>query len=102
MEATDGLLVLHEKRVAAATRTRVPTVIWVSLYLLLGLSMLGMGYFSGMKGKRSPLANAALAISFAVVMLLIADLDRPRAGLVKLDQSLMAQLADRLEAGGRF
>ena len=55
-----------------------------------------------MKGKRSPLANTALAFSFAVVMFLIADLDRPRAGLVKLDQSLMAQLAQRLEAGGRF
>ena len=87
VESVSNLIALHERRVAAGVRTRVPVVIWVSLYLLLGLSMLGMGYFSGIKGHRSPLANTALSVSFSVVLSLIADLDRPQEGLVKPDQS---------------
>jgi hypothetical protein len=61
------------------------------------LSMLGMGYFSGIKGQRSPLANTALSVSFSIVMFLIADLDRPREGLVKPDQSLIKELSLRME-----
>jgi hypothetical protein len=75
----------------------VPVVIWVSLYLLLVFSMLGVGYFSGIKGQRSPLANTALRVSFSIVMFLIADLDRPRERLVKPDRSLMKELSLRME-----
>ena len=58
--------------------------------------MLGMGYFSGIKGERSPVANTALSISFSFVILLIADLDRPLEGLAKPDQSLMTELSRRI------
>ena len=39
VEAVSNVIALHEKRVAAGVRTRVPFVIWVSLYLLLIFSM---------------------------------------------------------------
>ena len=84
-------------RVVAGVSTRVPTIIWGSLYLLLLLSMLGMGYYNGMKERRSPVANTALAFSFTVVILLIADLDRPRDGLIKSDQFLMQDMGRRLQ-----
>lgn len=97
VESGGELVVIHEKRVAAALRTRIPMILWVSLYALLALSMLGMGYFSGIKQQRSPLANTALAVSFSMVVFLIADLDRPREGMVKPDQSLMKELSRRME-----
>ena len=97
VESASNVTSLHELRVTAGTRTRVPIIIWLSLYVLLILSMLGMGYFSGIKGKRSPLANTALSTSFSIVLFLIADLDRPTEGLVKPDQSLMKALSQRLE-----
>ncbi|MEH6549305.1 MAG: hypothetical protein V7711_16155 [Pseudomonadales bacterium] len=96
VESVSNVIAINERRVAAGVRTRVPFVIWLSLYLLLVLSMLGMGYFSGIKGQRSPIANTALSISFSVVMFLIADLDRPREGLVKPDQSLIKELSLRM------
>ena len=98
MDSASSMIALHERRVAAGLRMRVPMILWVTLYLLLTLSMLGMGYFSGIKGRRSPLANTALCVSFSMVLLLIADLDRPREGLVKPDQSLIKELSRRMES----
>lgn len=96
VEAINDVITIHNDRVAAGVRTRIPTIIWGSLYLLLLLSMLGMGYYNGMKEKRSPVANTALAFSFTIVIVLIADLDRPRDGLMQSDQSLMQEMARRL------
>ena len=98
VEAINDVIVMHNDRVAAGVRTRIPTIIWGSLYLLLLLSMLGMGYYNGMKQKRSPVANTALAISFSLVIVLIADLDRPREGLMQSDQTLMKDMGRRLQA----
>jgi hypothetical protein len=95
--SVSSLIGLNERRIAAGSRTRVPQVLWMSLYTLLALSMLGMGYFSGIKGERSPVANTALSVSFSFVILLVADLDRPLDGLAKPDQSLMTELSRRLE-----
>ena len=47
VESASSIISLHERRVAAGTRMRVPMILWVTLYSLLFLSMLGMGYFSG-------------------------------------------------------
>ena len=101
VESINKLVAVHNQRVVAGSRSRLPNVIWLSLYTLLLLSMMGMGYYSGIKGQRSPLASTALAISFSVVMVLIADLDRPREGLLKPDQSLMAELHRRLSENAR-
>jgi hypothetical protein len=95
--SASSLIGLNERRIAAGNLTHVPPVLWILLYALLALSMLGMGYFSGIKGERSPVANTALSVSFSFVILLIADLDRPLEGLARPDQSLMAELSQRIE-----
>ena len=87
---------LHQKRVTAGAENRIPSTIWNGLIILLVLSMSGLGYFFGIKGTRSPIASTGLALSFAAVIFLIADLDRPLEGRVKHDQSLMHKLNDRL------
>jgi hypothetical protein len=47
--------------------------------------------------SHSPVPTAALALSFSMVLFLIADLDRPDSGLVTSDQSPMLELNKRLQ-----
>jgi hypothetical protein len=96
VESVDTLFSLHNNRVAAGMRVRIPPIIWVCLYLLLFLSMMGQGYFNGMKERRSPVATTSLAVSLSLVVILIVDLDRPAAGLIKSDQTAMREMSQRL------
>lgn len=96
VESLNTIFDVHEKRVAAGLRNRVPPSLWVALFALLMLSMTGIGYFSGMKGSRNPIASTGLALSFSMVLFMIADLDRPSGGLVTPDSSVMLDLDQRL------
>jgi hypothetical protein len=96
IEAINNMFDIHEKRVSAGIRNRLPESLWVALMALLTLSMLGIGHFSGLKGRRNPIASTALALSFSMVFFLIADLDRPLKGLVRADQSVLLELSERL------
>jgi hypothetical protein len=71
-------------RLHQGDRDRVPRSIWVVLYLVTVMAIGSAGYQAGLLGgPRSPVA-IALMVSFTAVMLLIADLDRPREGLLRL------------------
>ena len=97
VDSINRVFEVHEQRVAAAFRARIPPSIWTMLYVVLMLSMFGMGYFSGMKGKRSMVTTNVMIVSLAMIMWLIADLDRPQAGLVKADTSSLKEFHLRLE-----
>jgi len=101
VQAVNNVFDLHEKRVFAGLHNRIPANIWVALYAILILSMIGMGFSAGMSGKRSAVATFALAMSFSMVMFVIADLDRPTSGLMKADQTIMMSLAQRLQGSGQ-
>ena len=59
--------------------------------------MAEVGYHSGLAGKRRPLAIPAVALVFAGVMLLIADLDRPGEGLIRINQQAMGELREMMD-----
>jgi len=88
---------IHQDRVSMGLHNRIPPSIWVALYSVLLLAMVGMGFHSGIKGSRSPVPSAALALSFSMVLFLIADLDRPTSGLVQSDQTAMVELRERMD-----
>jgi hypothetical protein len=46
--------------------------------------MTGLGYQERLSGSRRSLAATALALTFSAVMLLIADLDRPQEGMLRV------------------
>ena len=73
-------------------RLRVPAVIWLVLYAITALAMAEMGYQTGLGGLRRPLSTPALAVAFASVALLIADLDRPQSGWIRGSQEPMTEL----------
>ena len=96
VQAINNVFNSHEKRVYAGLHGRIPPNIWVTLYVVLMLSMLGMGFSAGLAAKRSPVASLALALSFSMVMFVIADLDRPTSGVMRGNQTIMVDLAQRL------
>jgi ABC-type molybdate transport system ATPase subunit len=51
-----------------------------------------MGYHAGMVGTRRSLAIVAVAFTFSVVIELIADLDRPQEGVLRVSQQALTDL----------
>jgi hypothetical protein len=97
IQSSNELIDLQTKRVAAGLHSRIPNVIWLVLYTIMILAMAEMGYHSGLAGKRRPLAIPAVALAFAAVMLLIADLDRPGEGLIRINQEAMSDLRKMMD-----
>jgi len=86
----------NDERLQATMFNRISPIIWLTLMLMSCLSMIVMGYQAGLTGKRSWLATGTLAVTFAIVMALVTDLDRPRMTLFRMDQSLMIELQNRI------
>lgn len=91
-----GLIDMHVARLEAGLMNRISSIIWLTLYLTAGLSMLVMGYQAGLVSRRSPVATYTLAISFAAVMLLITDLDRPVMSLFHINNQVIIDLLARM------
>jgi hypothetical protein len=100
LQALNEVFTSQTKRVAAALRSHVPGTIWAVLYVITTLAMAAMGYHVGLTGTIRPLAIPFLALVFAAVMQLIADLDRPFAGMITVDQQAMVDLRNSMNVPG--
>ena len=85
---------LHLLRVTAGLRSAIPSVIWIVLYAIMVLCMLTIGYEAGIGGAYKSLIVVAIAFVFASVVYLIADLERPTQGLVRLDTTPLYEQAE--------
>lgn len=92
IQSLNDMIDMHAKRLALGVRSRIPFTIWIALYLAAILGMMGVGYQSGLSGANRTLATLILAIAFSLVLWLIADLDRPQEGLLKVSQQAMIDL----------
>ena len=92
MTSLNDVISLHEKRVSAGLYNRVPVIIWVALYVILVIAMAVLGYYEKIGGTRRSLSVFGLAIAFAAVLGLIADLDRPGQGRFQVSQQTMVDL----------
>ncbi|WP_167759876.1 bestrophin-like domain [Massilia horti] len=92
VQSLNEVIDMRGKRVAAGVRNRIPLAIWVALYGVAVLSFAALGYHSGLiLTSRSP-AILAVVITFSVVLGLIADLDRPQEGTLKVSQQPLVEL----------
>ena len=62
--------------------------------------MAAMGYHSGMTGSHRSLVVLAIVLTFSAVMLLIADLDRPQEGLLRVSQQPLIDLRKTMDSPG--
>jgi hypothetical protein len=97
VQSLNEVIDLHAKRVMLGLRNRIPELVWLVLYFMAVVSMTALGYQEGLSGSRRSLAVLALALTFSAVMLLIADLDRPHEGLLRVSQRAMLDLRESLK-----
>ena len=88
---------LHAKRILVGMRSRIPVVIWVGLFGLATLGMAAVGYQAALSATRRSPAMLALVLAFAVVLFLIADLDRGQEGLLRVSQQAMIDLQTSMQ-----
>jgi hypothetical protein len=86
IESLNEVTDLQAQRVAIGLQARVPAGIWLILWILVILGMVGMGYQTAIAGSRRSWAMPILAISFSLVMALITSLDRPQSTFIPVSQ----------------
>jgi hypothetical protein len=87
---------LSERRRHNFELERIPMAVW---FALAGLTILGMGlmgYDGGLSSATRSLAMVPLALAFCIVILLIADLDRPYSGLLQPNREVLLELRSSL------
>jgi len=84
-----------------ALRTRVPGAVWLLVLAVAIGGCFAAGYGGGAGGARSTFADGALPVLIAVVITLVADIDRPRGGLIGSDQRPIYDLKASLAAAPR-
>jgi hypothetical protein len=92
VQSLNEVIDLHTKRLTAAVRNRIPFAIWAALYGISVFSFAAMGYHSGLTGTTRSLVIIAVAFTFSVVILLIADLDRSQEGVLKVSHEALIDL----------
>ncbi len=98
VQSLNDVIDVHAKRLFVGIRSRIPVVIWIGI---VGLSMLGLtavGYQAGLTTTRRSPAMLALVLTFLVVLLLIADLDRGQEGLLRVSQQSLIDLQKSMPA----
>ncbi len=89
---------LQTKRVTVALY-HIPEAIWIVLIALSIVSMAIVGYHFALSGRASWLVIVGLALSFSMVIVLIADLDRVTSGWLSIDNQPMIELQSDLNTG---
>lgn len=97
VQALNEMIDVHSERVLVGLRSRLPLILWGALLFLTALAMAGVGYHEALaKSKRSP-ATLVLVLSYLIVITLVVDLDRPREGLLKVNQEAMTSLKSMID-----
>ncbi|MBC7852518.1 MAG: hypothetical protein IAF94_03695 [Pirellulaceae bacterium] len=86
------LIDLHQSRLTVGVEYRLPESVWLAVYLLSALSMLAVGYQVGMSGVRRMQGTTVLGVAFSLVIVMIADIDRPGEGLIQVSQQPIADV----------
>ena len=97
IQSLNEVIDLHAKRVTAGLRNRIPGAIWVALLAVAVLSLAAMGYHAGLSRTSRSLAALAVALTFSTVIGLIADLDRPQEGVLKVSQQALIDLQQSMQ-----
>jgi hypothetical protein len=101
IQSLNEVIDVHSKRVMVGLRNRLPGALWGALYFLSFLGMAEIGYLEGLTSPRRSIAALALVLTFSTVLYLIADLDRPQEGLLRVSQQAMIDLRHSLKGNIR-
>jgi hypothetical protein len=92
-ESVNEVINVQALRVAVALQARIPTAIWLLLYLLILLGMFGVGYQVSVAGSsRNSWTTPVMILTFSLMILLIASLDRPNNRVIPVSQQPLIEL----------
>jgi hypothetical protein len=92
IQSMNNLIDLHEKRVTAGLRDRIPLSIWITLLAISLMTMATIGIKAGFTKPRGLIAVIPMILAFSALTTLIVDLNRPQKGLFKVGQQSMISL----------
>lgn len=98
IESLNQIGEINATRIAVGAQTRLPPIVWLSLLGLAVLGMASVGYHAGIEDSQRSKLTIALAMGFALVILMIAALDRPH-GFVRVTQQPLIDLRAWIAAG---
>jgi uncharacterized protein YqgC (DUF456 family) len=96
VDSLNELIDIHTTRFVAGVYARVPETV---LYLLIigALVAIGaVGYNAGLTRRRSLLSAVLLVVALGAVVTLVVDLDRPRDGIIRVNQQALIDLVEQL------
>jgi len=96
LQSLNETIDLHATRVLVGLQSRIPGVLWGALFLVTILTMAGVGYYDGLASSSRSLAILVLALTFSIIILLVADLDRSREGLFTVSQQAMIDVRNMM------
>lgn len=96
VESVNNVIDLHEQRMTAGY-VRIAGRIWVGLILITVLTMGSLGLQIGLSGKRRVVGVIPIALTFAVLVTLIVDLNRPQGGFITVSQQPLVDVLERLQ-----
>jgi len=91
-----GMMDLHVSRVNYELEIRVPPIIVVGLYVMGALTLMLIGVYSSYTGKRNQMALVGMILILSMVFILVVDLDRTNQGLIRIPQTALFNLQQRL------
>jgi hypothetical protein len=91
---------IHESRVVVGLHLRIPSGIWSVLIFLIWLGMFVVGYQASIAGSGRTWANIILALSFALVLSMIAMLDSSRSKFIPVSQFPLENLLNYMNGSG--
>jgi hypothetical protein len=98
IDALNEMINQQAERIAVGVQARIPNAIWVLLYLLQILGMFAIGYEVALSGSsRSSWLTPVMVLSFAVMLMIIASLDRPDSSIITVTQQPFIDLRSFME-----
>ncbi|HEY7698879.1 MAG TPA: hypothetical protein VIE88_10715 [Vicinamibacteria bacterium] len=97
IESLNEVIDLHQMRLTFGLRTRIPEAVWDVLFLLTAVAMAALGYHAGeTQPVRSPVIFL-LALGFSSVIFIVADLDRPLEGWLRVSQQALIDTRESMD-----
>ncbi len=102
VEAVNETINVDSQRIFTIEHTRMPLTVMIGIYVIAALSLTLLGFSNGLHGSRSIFPLLISVLVFTVVLLLIVDFDRPREGLLQVNEQPLLDLQALMseETGG--
>lgn len=98
LQRLDEAIDLHRRRLAVYKEFRIPELVWGALYAITALAMVSIGCYAGLTCVNRPPVVPAFILIYAVIMVLIVDLDHPLIGALRVSTRALVDLRNMMGA----